>query len=385
MRITPKKNTCCGCHSCELSCPKSAIRLDADEEGFYYPLIDDNKCIDCGICEKTCPVINANRLICTSKLAFAAVDTDMISERESSSGGMFSVIANHIIDKGGVVFGAAFDSDLQLKHIPVCTKNDLIKLKGSKYLSSNLSNCYRSVKEYLGSGRLVCFSGTPCQVAGLKLFLVRDYPNLITIDLICHGVPSQKMFSSFIEDIQTRRHIKLTGFLFRDKNINGWACCSPSCFSEKKYIAYDKAMSVYMSLFLNGELMREMCYSCPFAQNGRVSDFTLGDFWNILDVYPDFVKGKGVSALILNTEKALSIFEKIKNKIYFKECSFQDIASGNYNLNHPTIRPANRDLFLDRLNDIPKTINENLPESYRIDKAKYILKRILRKFRLYNK
>ena len=194
------KNECCGCSSCFQKCPKNAIRMEENLEGFLYPVIDRDKCIDCGSCSKVCPQLKKIEKISLGyPKAYAMRNKNLDELSKSSSGGIFSVLANYVIDNGGVVFGAAYDSKLNINHIKATTKEELSPIRSSKYVQSNIGNSYREAEKILKNGQYVLFTGTPCQIAGLKSYLMKDYEKLITADIICHGVPSQKLFHKYLD------------------------------------------------------------------------------------------------------------------------------------------------------------------------------------------
>jgi coenzyme F420-reducing hydrogenase beta subunit len=377
--------SCCGCGACCNICAKNAIQMNPNEEGFLYPVIDDQQCVDCGLCLSVCPTHSKEEILNYPLSSFAAWSKNDKIRFESSSGGVFSVIAEQILDSGGVVYGAAWGKDLKLTHICVEHVDQLGQLRGSKYLQSDIGSCYSEVKKHLHDGRRVCFCGTPCQIAGLKLFLRKDYDNLITLDFVCHGVPSQKIFDLFVADIESRKNVCLDKYNFRDKTINGWACNSSSSGLEteskiRKTFVFDMAMSSYMNLFMKGMISRESCYSCDFSQKRRCSDFTLGDFWGVTDVFPEFKNvSNGVSMLLVNTQKALAFLSDIEEDIILHDCSVDIIASYNSNLNQPTYRPKDRD-GIKNLFSNHDFIKNNVPDTYYKDMSKYYIKKFLKYF-----
>lgn len=349
--IQSTEHLCLECRACEQICPKDAIFMQENTEGFSYPHVDAAKCIDCGLCLKVCPAMHADDVKNESGLVYAAQLQDKKVLAKSSSGGIFSLIAEHVIASGGVVFGAAWDDNLQLHHIGVDSLDLLQKLRGSKYVHSDIGDTFVQVRNYLKSGKMVYYTGTPCQIAGLRLFLRKDYPNLITSDLICHGTPSQKIFNLFTERMEKEQNIKLTDYQFRDKKVFGWSCSSSSSSSinnvtgKKKYHFYDRNMVGYFQAFIKGHITREDCYQCPFACPERVSDITLADYWDISDFHPAFPnRREGVSLIIVNTSRGQKIFDSLKTKVILCESSLKNaLATSNHNLKAPTPRPLERD------------------------------------------
>lgn len=302
MEPTLYKNKCTGCRACYSVCPKGAIKMISDNSGFLYPEIDKNKCINCGLCKEVCSVEN-NTKFQTVLQAYAAMASDDI-RLESSSGGAFTILAHKIIKQGGYVCGAAYNENLEVVHTIINKIDNLDKLRKSKYVQSDTMNCFKHIKTLLKNGDIVLFCGCPCQVEGLKLFLNNDYNNLVTIDLICHGVPSQKVFNKFLEETYGKKNIKEINF--RDKN-NGWNCLSTSVTTIDGYLNNDKD---YFDGFINGLYMRECCYSCKYTNLNRVGDITLGDFWGISEKFND---NMGTSLILINSTKGetlLKICEK---------------------------------------------------------------------------
>lgn len=377
-------SSCCGCGACVNICNRKAIKMQANEEGFMYPVINNDVCINCELCTKVCPIIKSEEILHAPLFSYASWNKDSRKRFESSSGGTFSVIAEKVLAMGGVVYGASWCDGLKLKHIGVENKEDLKLLIGSKYLQSDMSFCFSEIKQKLQSNRWVCFCGTPCQVAGLKLFLRKDYEQLITIDFVCHGVPSQKIFDFFISDIEARNNLKLDQYQFRNKKINGWACNSSSSglsvkSNKRKNLYFDKAMSSYQSAFMAGKISRESCYSCKFSQKNRCSDFTIGDYWGVKEVFPDMKNSSdGVSMLLVNTDKGKLLLDDVKNFIELIDSSYENIAIRNPNLNQSTRRPESRN-DLKNVVFCSEYIKNNVPSSYYKDMLKFYIKRILRR------
>lgn len=341
--------SCCECRACEQICHKNAINLVENEEGFSYPSIDFESCVDCGLCNLVCPMENYSKVLQPIGDVIAAQSRILNVLSSSSSGGIFSLIAEYVLTKSGVVFGAAFDENMILRHIPIEEKGGLQMLRGSKYLHSELGTSYCKVKKYLRDGRYVYFTGTPCQVAGLKTFLKRNYDKLITSDLICHGTPSQKIFSRFVKEMELEKKGKVINYFFRDKRMFGWSTTSTALIrvrSKMNYLRYDYNMKAYFNAFIRGHLMRMDCYSCPFCTSERVSDITLADYWDIHKQHPDFPGDltKGVSLIILNSNIGCSIWENIKkDTIYIQSSIDKALNTCNTNLRAPTVLPEERE------------------------------------------
>lgn len=345
---TNKKNDCSGCTACMNVCPTSSILMQEDEEGFLYPHINEETCVNCNLCRKVCnwnkPCYDNSR----EPKVLAAVLKNKSERQRSTSGGIFYAIAEWIIGKGGIVYGAAFDENLQLKHIGANSMEDVQKIRGSKYLQSQLQYVFKDVKNELELGRWCYFTGTGCQVAGLKAFLRKDYPTLITSDLVCHGVPSQKHFNEHISYMEKRYHDKVVNYQFRDyKRGEG---CEVCYFLKRKPVinrSYD--ISPYLYAFMYGYINRYSCYNCRYAKVPRQGDITLADFWGIDVFLPDFDNSNGCSLVLLNTEKGGIIWKQIKEKCDYKESVVADAAQFNGNLIRTSEEPEIRKTIYEKI------------------------------------
>lgn len=342
------KYACCGCRACEHICPQKAIEMRADDEGFLYPIIDLDKCINCGICNKVCPIEIGNTSIKKPVSIYAAQYQHNEILMNSSSGGIFSLIANYVLSKNGAVYGAAFDGDMYLRHVRIIDTEKLGMLRGSKYVQSDIGNTYVQAKNDLENGLFVYYTGTPCQIQGLKLFLRKNYENLLTTDLVCHGVPSYKVFANTIHHIEENKHGIIYRYLFRDKSVGGWSCSSSSSFkrikdNKKVFLPRNNDMSAYFNAFISGNMMRYVCYQCPFANIYRSSDITLADCWGIDKIIPDFPNmKKGVSTILINTEKGNNVWRVLCDKTVYRQISEKDAVDNNANLHYASPLPAGR-------------------------------------------
>lgn len=349
------KHKCCGCSACLSICPKGCISMSKDNEGFLYPNVDTGKCIDCGSCEKVCPVLHPIRTE-EKPLVYAAINKDETVRMQSSSGGMFTVIAESVLDRGGVVFGACFDSDWNVVHDYTETKEGLARFRGSKYVQSNVGNSFTIVKTFLDSGREVLFSGTPCQVAGLKNFLRKSYSNLLTVDLVCHGVPSPEVWRKYLQEIICREYdIKrnkynvrpgdyISNISFRAKDY-GWKNFSLKIkfrnFREETIPFIDDS---YMNAFLSNLSLRPSCYSCPTKGINMHSDITLADFWGIDKISPQIDDDKGCSLLFLHNRKSSYFLNNMKCILLIQH-SIDNIIKYNKNILYSVKQPVNRNFF----------------------------------------
>lgn len=369
------KNKCLSCRACENICPVNAIKMTETKEGFYFPEVEDC-CINCGSCAMHCPVLSPVEIGTFQKEAYAVRLNDMEKLSQSASGGAFSGFAYKILEKEGVVFGVSYDEDLNANVISVNNKINLECLKGSKYVEGNPQDSYKQVKDLLKLGKKVLYSGSPCRVAALRKYLGKDEENLYTIDIICHGVPSQKLFNKYLKWLGKKNGGKIIYYGFRDKDVGGWSCGGKAKTKTKtKTKTIDALSDPYYYSFLKGQTYRESCYSCPFANvENRPGDITVGDYWGIDKFLPQFEYKKGVSCLILNTQKGKDFWDEVKNSFDFLPTKIQDIQQENGNLSHPTFRPQIRD-------SIYKDIDiENLNKYFMNFKVDKNIKRRLRAF-----
>ena len=345
MYVFPKKDQCSGCTACMHSCPTDAITMECDVEGFKYPIIDDQRCIDCGICRRICPFNNAYDVSSNFKvpLVYAVKNKDEQCRLTSSSGGIFPALAQSVIDKNGVVYGVAFDEHFNVKHMKGETEEEILKFKGSKYVQSDLGNIFGDIQGELSSGRYVLFSGTPCQVAGLKAFLNKAHHRLILVDLVCAGAPSPRIWSEYLKLLQETTKSKLTEINLRDKS-GGWRDSRTNAYFENKDHLYrDQLLDSFRSIFSGHAALRPSCYRCIFANFRRPGDITIGDFWGIEKCKPHFDDDKGVSLVLLNTEQGQRIFEEIGDQLLYEVSSVDDAMQRN--LQRPTPPSPKREQF----------------------------------------
>lgn len=356
--IRPDAEKCCGCEGCKSICPKSAIKITESIDGFILPEVNPELCIECGLCEKVCPMYHAGIAISsTAGEAYAAVNKNDAELSQSSSGGIFSLVADYVLDEGGFVAGASFDRSLTLHHVVTEDRNDISNLRGSKYLQSRIGDTFTTIKRILNTGKLVYFVGTGCQVAGLKLFLRKDYENLITSDILCHGVPPQSVFDAVIKAVEAKYNGKVEKYSFRDKLVWGWSCSSSSHInieSKLKYLGNEPIQRAYFNAFIKADNYRESCYVCPYAQSNRSGDITLGDFWGVEKYLPIKDIRKGVSAILVNTPKGQQLLDRIKGKLNLYRASISDIEHINRTLVEPTPRPVARDQFFKKFHENPE-------------------------------
>ena len=342
--ISKNRAECCGCEACANICPKNAITMTRDAEGFAYPKINPDLCIKCGRCDATCPSLNFKETFPDMlPKAFVATHHDKKILRHSSSGGAFTALSEIILREGGVVFGAAFDRKWRVVHFVARTLDELENLRGSKYVQSQIGDVYRQVRDALKSQK-VLFSGTPCQCAGLKHFLGGDHENLLTADLICHGVPSPALWEYYIDSIDAEHEIAHVNF--RSKRIS-WARYNFEInFNDRDYYADLLDSNLYVKLFLRGLAQRPSCYTCKFKFPNGKSDLTLGDAWGVQNYAPEMLDKRGVSVVFIHTAKGKYFFEQTNMKAQPVN-SYRALASNRHFVTAMVADPRRESFFAD--------------------------------------
>lgn len=321
---------CSGCGACVQICSRDALSFLPNYEGFLYPSVDTGLCIECRLCERTCPVLDEKHSgYLTERKAYAVCCNDEKTRLGSSSGGMFTVLAEKIIEGGGIVFGAEFDTDFSVKHGWTERIEGLERFRGSKYLQSRTEDTFRECREFLDEGRKVLYTGTPCQIAGLKAFLRKDYANLFTADVVCHGVPSPALWKKYIEHREKKSASLTVRTAFRRKD-DGWKLFSLAfAFADaseyRKVLTKDK----YMQIFLHDSCLRESCYQCSFRGDGHMSDLTLADFWGVENLMPEMFDDKGTSLVIVQTAKGGELLKSVMDRIKIETTDFGEAVKFN--------------------------------------------------------
>lgn len=347
------KQDCCGCHACASVCPKQCISMEQDAEGFLYPKADEALCVKCGMCEAVCPVLNPVRSDeNVTPAAYAALHTDDQIRAESSSGGVFSALAQEVLDRKGIVFGAAWTEDFrQVRHIAVESEAELSSLRGSKYLQSEMWDCYARVRSALKEGRAVLFSGTPCQVEGLHTFLGREYENLLLVDIVCHGVPAPAVWQRYLSQCSETAGAGIRSVSFRDKQT-GWKQYKVKLFWENgAYQVRSLRKDPFMQAFLGNACLRPSCHNCRFKKVSRVSDLTLADFWGIEDVCPEMDDDRGTSLVLVHSEKGGRMLESVKLQI--RQVTLEEALKANPSAVSASPAHPNREAFLAALDTMP--------------------------------
>ena len=336
-----KKDNCCGCTACKNICPVNAISMVKDEEGFLYPQIDESKCINCNACRNICPNIkkSSDNSIIES---YGVKYKDTEQRRVSRSGGVFISLSNYILNNNGIVYGAMLNEDLSVTHGRAETKEERDRFKGSKYVQSDMGDTLKQVIEDLENGRPVLFSGTSCQVAAVREFIPEHLSEqLYLCDLICHGVPSKKVFDDYVKYIEETNHKKVIKVDFRDKAF-GW-----ETHFETFYFDDGTKLSTecFKKLFYGHSILRPSCYLCNFANTHRPGDITIADFWGINEINEEFNDHIGVSLTIINSEKGKAWFNNAKEELEYFVCTLEDYIKRNYTLEYPTPASPQREEF----------------------------------------
>lgn len=350
-KLKQKNLKCSGCTACFAICPKDAITMQADLEGFKYPVIDKSKCIDCGLCCKVCSLENMYGNFVEDKTSFACSAKDENFAKQSSSGGVFAILANMYIQEQAVIYGAAFDYNWNVCHIRVDKKDELKRLYASKYVQSDMGNTFRQVKSDLDNGKKVLFAGTPCQVAGLKSYLQKDYLNLLAVDFICHGVPSPLVWQQYVDALKKKLNSKITEISFRDKK-DGWKSFNFKLMTANGDVFYEKhGDNTYMKGFLKDLYLRPSCYDCKFKTLKRAGDITLADFWGIEKIISDMNIDEGVSLCWSSSEKGKQVLADVLNRTDYYEVKLREAIKHNSSAIKSVEMHKNRDKFFEEVNN----------------------------------
>lgn len=345
------KQECTGCTACKSVCPQKCIKMKLDEEGFLYPEVDLGKCIDCGLCEKVCPVKNAREKEKEQK-GYVLNHKNEEVRKDSTSGGAFTPIAEYVLQKNGVVFGATFNENFKVIHKYIEDKSGLHIFRGSKYVQSDLGNCFEKAKEFLEQDRYVCFSGTPCQIEGLKSFLRKEYEKLITVDVMCHAVPSPLVWEKYFEYIKKYKlnNEEVKKVLFRDKSKYGFKYSMMTLESENKKYSRGVETDPYLRAFFGDLSDRPSCYDCAFKKQYHESDFTIWDCFVAENFDKNLDDDKGTSRVLVNSEKGQAIFEQIKDNFNYKEVDVEDLVRNVKEMRHSVELPEKRKEFFEDIN-----------------------------------
>jgi coenzyme F420-reducing hydrogenase beta subunit len=325
--------------------------MKENDEGFLYPSIDVQNCINCGLCTKTCMVDVKSEAVFEKK-AYAMSNKDDAVRNDSSSGGVFTLIAEYVISNGGVVYGAAFDEQYNVEHIRISKQSDIWRVRSSKYVQSRIGDCYIQAKKDLDAGLKVLFTGTPCQIAGLKGYLKKDYDNLLCQDVMCHGVPSPKLWRKYLSELNIG---KICNISFRDK-ITGWSQYSVRIEGKEGLLREQFYKNAYMKAFLEDIVLRMSCHNCNYKNLNYFSDITLADFWGLDKAYPELDDNRGVSLAIVNSSKGLQIIKEIASKANINEVDITKSINGNKMAVTNTKPHINREKFFANIDS--KSVDE---------------------------
>ena len=368
MKILENKKACCGCFACFNSCPVHAIEMLSDNEEFKYPVINEDICIQCNKCKQVCPILQQLKRN-TQEKAYIAYASNEEERMSSSSGGAFAVFAKYILLSGGSVCGATYNEKMEVEHCIITSTEELYQLKGTKYVQSNVNNVYEQIRLLLKKDVNVLFSGTPCQVAGLKSFLRKDYDNLICIDLICHGVPSPEIWKDYLSSININKDVKHVNF--RYKNLDKKTTQIAYYLDDNSIVLEEKNDSLYMKGFIQNLYVRPSCFDCRFKGNNRMSDITIGDFWSAKEFHADMADDYGNSAIIIRSDKGQSLLEAVKNELVIKDATIKEVVTWNECLVESTKMNEKRKEFYERWRKEPlQSILEDLTKKEMSEKAK---------------
>lgn len=384
INITDKVN-CCGCNACGDICPRNAITFETDIEGFWYPVVDKNKCVECGLCEIVCPIIHSQELRHNGfdqPKCYAAVNKNIQVRFDSTSGGIFSAFAEKTYSQGGYVGGAVFTKEWGVRQMISGDKADLAALRSSKYLQSDSHGFYKAVKECVLTGKQVLVCGTPCQMAALRRFLVKDYDNLIILDFICRGINSPKVFCKYIHYLEDRFGAKVVYFKAKNKELGWRELTSKVVFNNGKVLYDTKETSFFTTGYLQTNVYcRPSCYDCRFKEFPRIADITIADYWGAeKTVGPDLDNDLGTSLVMINNQRGMNFYSSLGPVLVEKEVPFQSVLDGNQALVKSLSPPiVDRDAFYKDLDEktfgeiakkyITRTIDKSLTNRRKIRNA----------------
>ncbi len=356
MKLFIKRSECCGCAACIAVCPFGAIQMKEDFEGFLYPRVDKKKCRGCGLCADVCPIKHKKQAGQEPVYIGAQAKSDAL-RFTSSSGGVFPVLARYVLSQNGVVFGATMETDGSVHHREITAIEEISLLQKTKYVQSDIRHCYKSIKQHVRAGRLVLFSGTPCQCQAVRQYMGGENEKLLLADLVCYGVPSPGIWRKYRRELEKRHQGRITEFCFRDKRRKNNGRTISARIGGKEYIC-PMEKNQFCRLYFKNFTLRPSCFSCRFCTTDRESDLTMGDFWGIEKVRPEYEDGMGTSLLILRGERAKGIFEAVKEEFRYFYCQKEDILQPR--LCEPTPPPGKRRILMKLNRLLPLHVTERL-------------------------
>lgn len=367
-----KKEKCCGCTACAAICPKNCIEMKEDREGFRYPCVDEDKCVECGACEKVCSILNEIKEEKKEQEGYIIQNKDQKVLKESTAGGAFTAIAQYVLKKNGVVFGVELSKDLQARHIYVENEQELYRFRNSKYMQSVMDKkgeTQRRVKEFLNEDRYVCFSGTPCQIEGLKKYLKKDYPKLITVDVVCRAVPSPMIFRKYVEYQENKMKQKISLVRFRDKYY-GYKYSTMNVVTDKNKGNYHKGVESdpWLRAFFSNICDRPSCHECHFRKQYRVSDFTIWDCFNVGRFSKELDNDRGATRMLVHSEKGKEIFKHICKQYNYVQVDPEKLIEGSKEVKESVVSNARRAEFFEDANKLNgvELYNKYFPETIKV-------------------
>lgn len=341
------KKQCCGCSACFATCPDNCIMMKPDQEGFEYPIVDHDRCRHCRQCQNVCPIIHPREQSIKPEVC-ACFNKDESLRMRSTSGGIFSLLAEHVLDQCGVVFGAMFNEQWDVIHRETESREELHLLNGSKYVQSRMNDCYHKVQLLLDQGRPVLFSGTSCQIAGLQAYLQREDENLLCVGIVCHSVPSPKVFRKYRDGLQRWYGQEIQGIEFR-KKLPFWRSSRIAVQLERDRCEESVYENIYTRGFFAGLYSRPSCHCCQFKYGSMNADIVLGDFWGVEHVLPEMDDNRGTSMVLVYTEKGKRAFNQTTNRMTFQEADLQSSVKYNPYLVRSVVSHPNREAFFQEL------------------------------------
>lgn len=324
-RIDINPNTCCGCSACANICAHKAITMEEDDRGFLLPVIDETKCVECGLCLKVCDFKKEKQQDCNTSHIYSLIYNDTSVVKQSSSGGAFTAFSNVILKAGGMIVGAVMESDFSVHHVLTCDVEIRDQMRGSKYVQSSMGDIYSAIKEALKAGKKVLFSGTPCQCAAVKSVFANKYDNLYIVDFLCHGVPSNKLFKEHIAFLETQYKKRIKSYYFRSKRYGWNAYSNTETHHDDGSVGTKMINQAFLRFFSSSLSLRDSCFHCKYRSQNRCSDVTIADFWDI-----DKLTGKtnctGASLVLTNTEKGNSLIKEANDTIDISEFQYENVA-----------------------------------------------------------